>query len=29
VRVVHAGSGRRVPGADLLVKYRVDEAQST
>jgi hypothetical protein len=24
VRVVHAGSGRRVPGADLLRKYRVD-----
>jgi len=25
VRVVHAGSGRRVPGADLLLKYRVEE----
>ncbi|MBI1796848.1 MAG: hypothetical protein HY076_09050 [Candidatus Eisenbacteria bacterium] len=25
VRVVHAGSGRRVAGADLLRKYRVDE----
>ena len=25
VRVVHASSGRRVPGADLLHKYRVDE----
>jgi hypothetical protein len=25
VRVVHAGSGRRVPGADLLRKYRVEE----
>jgi hypothetical protein len=25
VRVVHAASGRRVPGADLLLKYRVDE----
>jgi hypothetical protein len=23
VRVVHAASGRRVPGADLLQKYRV------
>lgn len=25
VRVVHAHSGRRVPGADLLLKYRVEE----
>ena len=25
VRVVHASSGRRVPGADLLQKYRVSE----
>jgi hypothetical protein len=25
VRVVHASSGRRVPGGDLLLKYRVDE----
>ena len=25
VRVVHASSGRRVPGADLLLKYRVEE----
>ena len=25
VRVVHAPSGRRVPGADLLLKYRVEE----
>ena len=25
VRVVHASSGRRVPGADLLQKYRVNE----
>ena len=25
VRVVHAASGRRVPGGDLLEKYRVDE----
>lgn len=25
VRVVHAGSGRRVPGGDLLLKYRVEE----
>ena len=25
VRVVHTASGRRVPGADLLVKYRVQE----
>ena len=25
VRVVHASSGRRVPGADLLHKYRLDE----
>lgn len=25
VRVVHSGSGRRVPGADLLLKYRVEE----
>jgi hypothetical protein len=25
VRVVHAGSGRRVPGADLLGRYRVEE----
>jgi hypothetical protein len=25
VRVVHAASGRRVPGADLLRKYRVEE----
>jgi hypothetical protein len=25
VRVVHASSGRRVPGADLLQKYRVDD----
>ena len=24
VRVVHASSGRRVSGADLLVKYRLD-----
>lgn len=24
VRVVHATSGRRVPGADLLVKYRLE-----
>jgi hypothetical protein len=24
VRVVHAGSGRRVPAADLLRKYRVE-----
>jgi hypothetical protein len=25
VRVVHASSGRRVPGGDLLQKYRVNE----
>ncbi len=25
VRVVHASSGRRVPGADLLQKYRVSD----
>jgi len=25
VRVVHAASGRRVPGADLLRKYRIEE----
>ena len=25
VRVVHAASGRRVPGGDLLVKYRLEE----
>ena len=25
VRVVHAGSGRRVPGADLLEKYRLED----
>jgi hypothetical protein len=25
VRVVHAGSGRRVPARDLLLKYRVDD----
>lgn len=25
VRIVHATSGRRVPGADLLEKYRLDE----
>ncbi len=25
VRVSHAASGRRVPGADLLRKYRVEE----
>lgn len=25
VRIVHAASGRRVPGADLLHKYRVEE----
>ena len=25
VRVVHASSGRRVPGADLLLKYRVED----
>ena len=25
VRVVYASSGRRVPGADLLLKYRVAE----
>ena len=24
VRVVHASSGRRVPGHDLLLKYRVE-----
>lgn len=29
VRVVHASSGRRVPGADLLVKYRVDERDAS
>ena len=28
VRVVHASSGRRVPGADLFAKYRVDERES-
>ena len=25
VRVVHAGSGRRVPAGDLLGKYRIEE----
>ena len=25
VRVVHPHSGRRVPGADLLLKYRLEE----
>ena len=25
VRVVHASSGRRVSGADLLLKYRIEE----
>jgi hypothetical protein len=25
VRVVHGGSGRRVPGRDLLGKYRVED----
>ncbi len=25
VRVVHAGSGRRVPSADLLRKYRLED----
>jgi hypothetical protein len=25
VRVVHAGSGRRVTGTDLLLRYRIDE----
>ena len=25
VRVVHAGSGRRIPARDLLVKYLTDE----
>lgn len=25
VRVVHAGSGRRVPGRDLLRKYRLED----
>ena len=25
VRIVHAGSGRRVPGRDLLRKYRIEE----
>ena len=25
IRVVHAGSGRRVPAGDLLRKYRVEE----
>jgi hypothetical protein len=25
VRVVHASSGRRVPGSDLLRRYRVEE----
>ena len=29
VRVVHAGSGRRVPGHDLLLKYRVEENGTT
>jgi hypothetical protein len=24
VRIVHAGSGRRVPAADLLAKYRIE-----
>ncbi len=26
VRIVHAGSGRRVPARDLIAKYRVEEA---
>jgi hypothetical protein len=25
VRVVHSGSGRRVPARDLLLKYRIEE----
>jgi hypothetical protein len=25
VRVVHSGSGRRVPGGDLLRKYRIED----
>ena len=25
VRIVHAGSGRRVPAGDLLRKYRIEE----
>jgi hypothetical protein len=25
IRVVHAGSGRRVPSTDLIQKYRVDD----
>src|SRR5207244_3179446 len=28
VRIVHAGSGRRVPAADLLRKYRVEAEQT-
>jgi len=28
VRVVHAGSGRRIPARDLLVKYLMDERPS-
>jgi len=28
VRVVHAGSGRRIPARDLLVKYLMDEKPS-
>ena len=29
VRVVHAGSGRRVAGADLLLKYRVEDGAAS
>ena len=28
VRVVHAGSGRRIPARDLLVKYLIEERPS-